>query len=271
MLRVNGMTTRRRRDRRVPVSGRLVRQARRCSSRWRTRPSCGSSATTSTTWRSVRWRPALEKGVVDAIYTQSKPFQHLQEATGKFKAIEDLSRYPGLDPAGRQHPGRHHLHRRDGRGAPRARRHVHEGHDQGRALGQRAQARRRRDPRQADLLPATSRTPTRASSTSTWCPTCRRRTWPPSRSARTSCSATATSRTTSTCTSGPRRSSSRRREEELLKEEWAKRSSAKLPEGDGAAGVDARGSDSRSESRRRRRTTAREGAGVTPGSLVWKR
>jgi ABC-type nitrate/sulfonate/bicarbonate transport system substrate-binding protein len=37
---------------------------------------------------------ALEKGVVDAIYTQSKPFQHLQEATGKFKAIEDLSGYP---------------------------------------------------------------------------------------------------------------------------------------------------------------------------------
>ena len=37
---------------------------------------------------------ALEKGVIDAMYTQSKPFQHLQEATGKFKAIEDLSRYP---------------------------------------------------------------------------------------------------------------------------------------------------------------------------------
>ncbi len=37
---------------------------------------------------------ALENGVVDAIYTQSKPFQHLQEATGKFKMIEDLSRYP---------------------------------------------------------------------------------------------------------------------------------------------------------------------------------
>jgi ABC-type nitrate/sulfonate/bicarbonate transport system substrate-binding protein len=32
--------------------------------------------------------------VADAIYTQSKPFQHLQEASGKFKAIEDLSRYP---------------------------------------------------------------------------------------------------------------------------------------------------------------------------------
>ena len=37
---------------------------------------------------------ALESGLVDAIYTQSKVFQHLQEATGKFKAIEDLSRYP---------------------------------------------------------------------------------------------------------------------------------------------------------------------------------
>jgi ABC-type nitrate/sulfonate/bicarbonate transport system substrate-binding protein len=37
---------------------------------------------------------ALENGVVDAIYTQSKVFQHLQEATGKFKAIEDLSKYP---------------------------------------------------------------------------------------------------------------------------------------------------------------------------------
>ena len=37
---------------------------------------------------------ALEKGVVDAIYTQSVVFQRLQEATGKFKAIEDLSRYP---------------------------------------------------------------------------------------------------------------------------------------------------------------------------------
>jgi hypothetical protein len=31
--------------------------------------------------------PARERGLVDAIYTQSKPFQHLQ-------TIEDLSRYP---------------------------------------------------------------------------------------------------------------------------------------------------------------------------------
>jgi ABC-type nitrate/sulfonate/bicarbonate transport system substrate-binding protein len=37
---------------------------------------------------------ALLKGVVDAIYTQSKQWQHLQEATGDLKAIEDLSRYP---------------------------------------------------------------------------------------------------------------------------------------------------------------------------------
>jgi ABC-type nitrate/sulfonate/bicarbonate transport system substrate-binding protein len=38
--------------------------------------------------------PALLAGKVDAIYTQSKVFQHLQEATGKVKMIEDLSRYP---------------------------------------------------------------------------------------------------------------------------------------------------------------------------------
>jgi len=37
---------------------------------------------------------SLENGTVDAIYTQSKVFQHLQEATGKFKVIEDLSHYP---------------------------------------------------------------------------------------------------------------------------------------------------------------------------------
>ena len=37
---------------------------------------------------------ALEQGVIDAFYTQSGPLQQLTEATGKFKAIEDLSRYP---------------------------------------------------------------------------------------------------------------------------------------------------------------------------------
>jgi len=37
---------------------------------------------------------ALLEGKVDAIYTLSKHLQHLQEATGKIKAIEDLSSYP---------------------------------------------------------------------------------------------------------------------------------------------------------------------------------
>ena len=50
--------------------------------------------TTSTTWPSARSRLRSRQGKVDAIYTQSKVFQHLQEATGKFKAIEDLSHYP---------------------------------------------------------------------------------------------------------------------------------------------------------------------------------
>ena len=37
---------------------------------------------------------ALEKGVIDAMYSQSKVLQHFSEATGKFQSIEDLSRYP---------------------------------------------------------------------------------------------------------------------------------------------------------------------------------
>ncbi len=37
---------------------------------------------------------SLLTGEVDAIYTHSKTWQHLQEDTGKLKAIEDLSRYP---------------------------------------------------------------------------------------------------------------------------------------------------------------------------------
>ncbi len=37
---------------------------------------------------------ALLEGKVDAIYTHSKTWQHLQEDTGKIAAIEDLSRYP---------------------------------------------------------------------------------------------------------------------------------------------------------------------------------
>ena len=37
---------------------------------------------------------ALEKGVIDAMYSQSKVLSVLSETTGKFKCIEDLSRYP---------------------------------------------------------------------------------------------------------------------------------------------------------------------------------
>ena len=37
---------------------------------------------------------ALENGVIDAMYMQSGPLQQLSEATGNFKSIEDLSRYP---------------------------------------------------------------------------------------------------------------------------------------------------------------------------------
>lgn len=47
--------------------------------------------------RDLAFRPlesALLSGKVDAIYTQSKVFQHLQEDTGEIRMIEDLSRYP---------------------------------------------------------------------------------------------------------------------------------------------------------------------------------
>jgi len=37
---------------------------------------------------------ALEKGIIDAMYLQSKPLQQVSEMTGKFAAIEDLSKYP---------------------------------------------------------------------------------------------------------------------------------------------------------------------------------
>ena len=37
---------------------------------------------------------ALENGIIDAMYIQTNPLQQLSEDTGKFAAIEDLSRYP---------------------------------------------------------------------------------------------------------------------------------------------------------------------------------
>ena len=113
---------------------------------------------------------ALLSGKVDAIYTQSKVFQHLQEATGQIKMIEDLSRYPDWTIQVANTPGRHHLHRRDGRRAPRARRRLHEGDDQGRALGERATSAPPARSSTGRRSTGTPRTPTRASSTSTWCP-----------------------------------------------------------------------------------------------------
>jgi ABC-type nitrate/sulfonate/bicarbonate transport system substrate-binding protein len=47
--------------------------------------------------RDLAFRPlesALEKGDIDAMYSQTGPLSQLSEATGNFKSIEDLSRYP---------------------------------------------------------------------------------------------------------------------------------------------------------------------------------
>jgi ABC-type nitrate/sulfonate/bicarbonate transport system substrate-binding protein len=47
--------------------------------------------------RDLAFRPletALEKGLIDAMYCQSKVLSCLSELTGNFKAIEDLSKYP---------------------------------------------------------------------------------------------------------------------------------------------------------------------------------
>ncbi len=96
---------------------------------------------------------ALLKGVVDAIYTQTGPFQHIQEQTGKIKAIENLANYPDWTLQGANVPATCTVSDCGVRRAPRAGRHAPEGPHQGGALGQRAQARRGGDPRQADVLP----------------------------------------------------------------------------------------------------------------------
>ena len=57
---------------------------------------------------------ALLEGKCDAIYTQSKVFQHLQEATGTDEGHRGPVPLSRLDPAGRQYPCRHYLHRPDG-------------------------------------------------------------------------------------------------------------------------------------------------------------
>ena len=120
---------------------------------------------------------ALLNGTVDAIYTQSKVFQHLQEATGKIKMIEDLSKYPDwtiqvantpavitcTDVMADEHPELVIAYMK--------------AHGQGRPLGQRATSAPPRTSSTGRPSTATPRTPTRASRTSTWCPACPRRTW----------------------------------------------------------------------------------------------
>ena len=154
---------------------------------------------------------ALLEGKVDAIYTHSKTWQHLQEDTGNIAAIEDLSRYsdwrlqannePAVitcsDVMAEEHPELVVTYLKAmikvGRWAN-------------------ANSRLRRQSWTARPTTATLRTPTRASSTSTWCRACRRRTSRRSRSARTSCSNTATSSATSTSMNGQPQSSWRRQQ-----------------------------------------------------------
>ena len=94
MLRVNGMT---RKDVQIvefPYPDVSVRQARDDGpAHGEPLGSCGCGVINK---HDLAFRPqtALEKGVIDAMYMQTGPLQQLSEATGKFKAIEDLSRYP---------------------------------------------------------------------------------------------------------------------------------------------------------------------------------
>ena len=111
MLRMNGMT---RDDVEIvefPYADGWYNDPKPCWIPWKTRRNCGSSVTTSTILAFRPLETALLNGTVDAIYTQSKPFQHLQEATGKMKAIEDLSRYPDWTLQVANIPAVYHLHR----------------------------------------------------------------------------------------------------------------------------------------------------------------
>ena len=83
---------------------------------------------------------ALLNGKVDAIYTLSKRFRAPPGGDRQDEGDRRPNPVSGLDPPGRQHAGDHHLHRCHGREASGTCRHLHEEHDQGGALGQRAQA-----------------------------------------------------------------------------------------------------------------------------------
>ena len=63
--------------------------------------------------RDLAFRPAetaLLEGKVDAIYTQSKVFQHLSGSNGRTRCDRGSVPVPGLEAAGGQHPRCHHLH-----------------------------------------------------------------------------------------------------------------------------------------------------------------
>ena len=188
--------------------------------------------TTSTTYAFRPLEKALLGGVVDAIYTQSKVFQHLQEATGQIKMIEDLSKYPDwtiqvantpavitcTDVMAKEHPELVIAYMKAmikvGRWANENK------HAAGAILNRQTFYLDAEDTYQGikdvDMVPSLSA-----------------RTCSASRSARISWSATVTSRTTSMWTSGLRPEFLEQAATEVLKEEWQRRSWSKLPEGGG--------------------------------------
>ena len=129
---------------------------------------------------------ALEKGVIDAMYMSKQSVELSREATGKFASIEDLSRYPDwrlqvanipaaitcTDVMAEKHP---ELAVTFMKGMIKVGRWANEHkHAAAAILDKQTFYRDVEDTYEA-------------SGTSTWCRTCRRRTWPRSRSARTSC------------------------------------------------------------------------------------
>ena len=173
---------------------------------------------------------ALLSGKVDAIYALSKVIQHLQEDTGKIKAIEDLSQYPDWtlqvantpavitcsDVMAKEHPELVVTYMK-------AMIKV------GRWANQFKQAAAVILDRQTTST-AMPRTPTRASSTWTWCPTCRPRTWRASRSARTSCSSHGYIKNDFDVHEWAAPEFFEQAAKELLEEEWKKKTAEKLPE-----------------------------------------
>ena len=120
MLRLNGMT---RKDVQIvefPYPDDWYDKPEMMGPLWRTHPSCGCSVTTSTTWPSVRWKPRWRKARSTRCIPRAGPFQQLSGGDGQVQGDRGPLPLSGLDPAGSQHPRRHHLHRRDGREASRS-------------------------------------------------------------------------------------------------------------------------------------------------------